>query len=121
MHATLAAALKRAKLLAREGPRVAAVLKSATAKASSSRPYGSIPGYIDEDRPGVFSQLALVTPDGRVWFADADRRTHAGVVDIITRRWAHQLFHIPLPSANLDEVNQVRATYQLPALTWEDV
>lgn len=121
MHANIFAALKRAKRLAAAGPRVAAVLKSDTAKVPSSRPYGSIPGYVDADRPGQFSQVALVTPDGRVWFTDAGKLTHTGVVDVITRRWAHQLYGLPLPAANLDELNAVRAQYELPALTWEDV
>lgn len=58
-HLTLARALKGAKVLAREGPRVAAV-------ARVSNGYVALPGFMDENNEH-FTQIVLVTPDGRVW------------------------------------------------------
>lgn len=56
---TLDAAITRARKLAADGPRIAAVLQG-------DGRYGAVPGYLDSDA-GKIQQVALVTPDGRVW------------------------------------------------------
>jgi hypothetical protein len=58
-HKTIGPAIEKAKKLAAEGPRVSAILKS-------NLRYGAVPGYLDADT-GSIEQVALVTPDGRVW------------------------------------------------------
>jgi hypothetical protein len=52
-------AIKRAQKLAADGPRVAAVLHG-------DGMYGAVAGYLDADF-GNIQQVALITPDGRVW------------------------------------------------------
>lgn len=54
-------ALNRARQFAKEGPRVAAVLKD-----RKSKKYCAIAGFIDEDLD-IAKQVCLVTPDGRAW------------------------------------------------------
>lgn len=58
-HTKIDKAISQAKKLAAAGPRVAAVLES-------GGKFGAVPGYMDSDGERV-SQVALVTPDGRVW------------------------------------------------------
>jgi hypothetical protein len=58
-HKTMDKAVKRARKLAEEGPRVSAVLTDGDL-------YGAVPGYLDADT-NKCRQVALVTPDGRVW------------------------------------------------------
>lgn len=53
-------AIAKAKTLAKQGPRVAAVLKVGLSN------YAAAPGYMDADREAVL-QVLLVTPDGRTW------------------------------------------------------
>lgn len=52
--------------------------------------------------------------------------TTAMAVDVVTRRWAHQVWELRqigqfLIAPELDEVNEVRAEYELPPLTYDDV
>lgn len=54
-------AIRRAKKLAKAGPRVSAVVYS-----PKEDEYGAAPGFMDADLPH-FKQVLLVTPDGRVW------------------------------------------------------
>jgi hypothetical protein len=57
-------ALKIARLLAIEGPRVAAI-----AYSHSKKQYRPLEGFADSNAglPKDWKQIALVTPDGRVW------------------------------------------------------
>ena len=58
-HTDIEAAITQARKLARAGPRVSAVI-------SDGNSYGAVPGYLDAET-GKIKQVALVTPDGRVW------------------------------------------------------
>lgn len=57
-------AIEKAKKLAAEGPRVAAILVPTSGRLQ----YIAIPGYLDKDGEN-YRQIRLVTPDGRVWEA----------------------------------------------------
>lgn len=52
-------AVRAARGFAKEGPRVAAVVKH-------GKSYSALAGFIDADTKAI-KQIALVTPDGRVW------------------------------------------------------
>ncbi len=62
---TYEVAIKNAKKFAKAGPRVAAVLQRMGEKGVE---YKSAPGYMDADNDEI-QQIALVTPDGRVWLS----------------------------------------------------
>ena len=55
------AVLAKARKFAKDGPRVAAILAAALDGKQAAAA-----GFIDADLPNV-KQVALVTPDGRVW------------------------------------------------------
>ena len=59
-------ALKVARLLAMEGPRVSAIICRIGGGMPDYRP---VEGYVDSNEalPEGMYQIALVTPDGRVW------------------------------------------------------
>lgn len=69
----LSDALNFAQLLARRGPRVAAIVyrpkgaRDPDPHAAPHERYHALPGYIDHDLPNELIQLGLVTPDGRLW------------------------------------------------------
>ena len=68
-YATFDDALVFARVLAVEGPRVSAIL-------TKGGLFVAAPGFINADTRSGIKQVALITPDGRVWLPQASDRNY---------------------------------------------
>jgi hypothetical protein len=74
------AAVEDARRMAADGSRVASILEDRTKPGT----YAAVPGFMDRDTTGLIKQVALITPNGRVWeraTIDRDGRAWLRVTD----------------------------------------